>query len=331
MEWRKGLAWFVFSICAAISICALAIRAQVAAQTPAIQIEAYALPEKVRQGVGDLAAESDVLVLGEMHGTQEVPAVAVALLEPLAKLGYGALALEIPASEREALTNWALGKSKTIPRFFAEPWADGRANVQALALIRTALSPPYSWKLICFDMSEEDAAEFNKEADPKDAKGDVAADDGVAGFVQRDAMMAKHFAKQRTEFGDKTKVLAICGGMHARTSKGRTAGDAEKRAMEASMNKYWPCFAAALAVNHPEWQVRSVHVVPHGGSFFAVMSVEGKDEPLEGKVHPVRSKRRLAEAEAHASTDAPWNWELNLPRATPATFLATPKMPMESR
>src|SRR6478752_3482379 len=127
---RAVMTWF------AVLACSAAL-----AQTPPIRIDPYALPEKVRQSLSELAAESDVLMLGEMHGTQEVSGVAAALLEPLAKLGYGALALGIPANEREGLANWAVGKTQLIPRFFEQPWPDGRASIQALALIRTALSP----------------------------------------------------------------------------------------------------------------------------------------------------------------------------------------------
>jgi hypothetical protein len=298
------------------------------AQTPLIQIDPYALPEKVRQSLGDLAADADVLVLGETHGTQEVPAIAAALLEPLTKLGYGALALEIPSSDREALTNWALGKTQSIPQFFAQPWPDGRGNIQALALIRTALSPPYSWKLICFDLSEEDAADFALPAEQKPNQAEPPQpDDGAREFVKRDAAMAAHLAKQRSGIADDRKVLAVCGDMHARTAKSRPAVDAKNKPADDFMNKLWPCFAAQLAMNRPSWRVRSVRVVPHSGGFFAMMSVEGEPDPTEGKVHPIRSTKRLDEAEAHPLTDAPYDWQLDLPRATPATFLTTPGFP----
>ena len=58
-----------------------------------------------------------------------------------------------------------------------------------------------------------------------------------------------------------------------------------------------------------------------------MMGVEGKETPTGGKVHKIRPTRQLDEAEAHPLQDAFWNWELNLPRATPATFLATPSLP----
>ena len=62
-----------------------------------------------------------------------------------------------------------------------------------------------------------------------------------------------------------------------------------------------------------------------------MMSIDGKDEPLEGKVHPIRSNKRLNEAELRPLTDAAWNWQLDLPKATPVTFLATPSIPTENK
>jgi hypothetical protein len=318
MALRQTLTWFCF-----VSVCATAL-----AETPLIQIEPYALPDKEQQSLGELAAETDVLILGEMHGMQEVPAVAVALLEPLTKLGYGALALEIPASDRDALTNWAIGKTVTIPEFFAHPWPDGRANIQVLVLIRAALSPSHNWKLMCFDMSEEDAADFVPQPDQNEKQNDSdRLDDGIALFVKRDAKMASHLSRQRSVLAGNSKVLAICGGMHARTAQAREAGDAKEKTSDASMNKFWPSFAAQLATSHPNWRVHSINVVPHSGGFFAMMSVEGEPDPTSGKVHPIRSSKRLDAAELRPLSGAAWDWQLDLPRATPATFLATPSIP----
>src|SRR5690348_5124253 len=123
-------------------------------------LEPYPLPSKARQALVELAGKSDILILGEIHGAHETPAIAVALLEPLAKQGYRALALEIPSDQQGALSDWATGKTETIPSFFSDPFADGRGNIQTLSLIRIALSPPFGWRLLCFDESwdELDAA-----------------------------------------------------------------------------------------------------------------------------------------------------------------------------
>ena len=63
----------------------------------------YELPTDVKKQLLDLAARSDFLLLGEMHGTQEVPRLVLGLLDDLASLGYGGLGLEMPRGEQDAL------------------------------------------------------------------------------------------------------------------------------------------------------------------------------------------------------------------------------------
>jgi hypothetical protein len=287
-----------------VLVCLILLCSTANAQPPIPQsLDPYPLPAKVLADLDKLAAQSDVLILGEIHGTQEVPSVAAALLAPLTKHGYGVLALEIPSDQQRPLTDWATGKSQTVPSFFSKPIADGRGNIQTLALIRTALS--LRWQLACFDQSWDLAGPV---------KPNPSGDDLIALSVERDVSMAKNLAKARK--GD-DRVLAICGGLHARTLKRQVPEDADD-----TLRKLWPSFAASLAANNPTWKVRSVSVVAHSGGFFAMVS-EG-DEPPVAKVHMIRSKRQLKEAEAHALRDSSWDWELNLPKATPATFLATP-------
>ena len=67
--------------------------AQQADRVPALK--PYALPAKMQGALEGLANESDVLILGELHGTQEVATVSAALLDPLSRLGYGVLALSL--------------------------------------------------------------------------------------------------------------------------------------------------------------------------------------------------------------------------------------------
>src|SRR5262245_33497743 len=93
---------------------ALAVTLLAAAGLPAQQVPKvapYPLPPKAREALLTVAAASDVLILGETHGTQEVPAVAAALLDPLSKLGYGVLALEMPSDQQQPLTDWVAGKA----------------------------------------------------------------------------------------------------------------------------------------------------------------------------------------------------------------------------
>jgi hypothetical protein len=190
-----------------------------------------------------------------------------------------------------------------VPSFFAKPLADGRGNIQTLALIRTALS--LRWQLICFDQSWDLL---------KPEKPNPSFDDRIALSVQRDVSMAKNLAKAR---------------------KGGCQGPCDLRwaaCPNAQPFKQGECgrpVAEALAIvcrfvggQQIDMEVRSVNVIAHSGGFFAMVS-EG-DKPPVARVQTIRSKRQLTEAEAHALHDNSWDCELNLPKATPATFLATP-------
>lgn len=282
-------------------------------QLSPLPLKPYPLPPGAQHSINELAAQNDVLILGEIHGTQEVPAVAAALLPPLTKLGYGVLALEVPADQQGPLTDWATGRTTTVPSFFAKPWEDGRGSTEALNLIRTALSPPFRWKLICFDITMDDmaqqTAEMNRDAKQR-AQGKSASilDSGriIAVSLRRDAMMASTLTKQIQQLAlqHQPKVLTICGNLHARTEN-RPKPDRPWAA-------FWPSFAAVLQSNHPTWHVGSVNVSPHSGGFFN-----------GGKVNAVKG-RPLDNAEVHPTPKGDWNLNLELPRATPATFLSTP-------
>ncbi len=289
------------------------------AQLSAQPLTPYPLPASVLRTVQELAAQSDVLVLGEIHGTQEVPSVAAALLAPLAKLGFQALALEVPAEQRAALTAWASGETTKVPSFFAHPWEDGRGSAEALSLIRTALSPPYRWKLICFDGK---IAELNLAAD-ESAQGDSASlseqDRTVALSMRRDALMAANLTDQLQQLAPQAKVLAICGGLHARTANHRAPGD--------PFAAMWPSFAAVLKNDHAAGRVRSVNVAAYSGGFFAMIA-PADGGPPRGGVHAIRAQCKLDEAEAHLTPAGDWDLELGLPHATPATYLATPSGPV---
>ena len=112
------------------------------------ELKPYPLPAAVQKSIEELASKSDVLILAEIHGTQEMPRLEATLLEPLSKLGYGVLALEVLSDEQAALLDWAAGKTNDLPLMYTTESADGRGSLQMLSLIRLALSPRYGWKLI---------------------------------------------------------------------------------------------------------------------------------------------------------------------------------------
>jgi hypothetical protein len=273
------------------------------------ELKPYPLPAGIERSVTELAAQSDVLLLGETHGTQEVPAVGKALLAPLTKLGYNVLALEVPSDLRAPLTDWATGKTPILPGFYAKPNGDGRGNLQTLALIRTALSPPFRWKLICFDETEAaELREIEQLKHKEDTKSQEKLEsslqaDAIEFWQRRDATMASNLATQRQQLAPTAKVLGICGNLHART--------ANHSAADGPLSGLWPSFAAALKSNHADWRVGSINVQPHRGGFFNGGKVNAfGGTPLD---------RIVTDSER----DADWSMELGLPLATPATFFGT--------
>ncbi|HWB13258.1 MAG TPA: hypothetical protein VG826_28790 [Pirellulales bacterium] len=297
----------------------LTLVSAVAHAQPAIpSLEPYALPPKAKEALCELASKSDVLILGEIHGTQEVPALALALLQALTEQGYGALALEIPSDQQKPLSDWAMGMTETIPSFFTEPVPDGRSNIQTLSLIRTALSPPFGWRLICFDESWEGPGEAPVAKEP-------AAEDPVAAWMQRDAKMAANLVAERSRLAPGIKVLAICGNFHARTLKPTPAENGSENQADDQVSKLWPSFAARLRSDLTDRRVSSVNVMPHSGGYFAMTATD--DGKTSVGVQTIRGTPRFQEAQAHPLENQWWDWELDLPRATPATFLTPPKDP----
>jgi hypothetical protein len=266
------------------------------------------LPAAVREFLIKLGSDCDILLLGETHGTQEVPAVVAAMLPDLTQSGFRVLALEIPHDQQASLIAWGKGEAGAVPPFFARPGPDGRGNEQVLALMRRALRPPFEWKLICFDDTEEKLVQQVTARLPKDAKGSLAEraaqltpDDITALGIARDAEMAKHFAAERKLSAMNDKVLVICGNIHARTANNATEG--------SPITALWPSFAAVLKQDQPQWKLRSIHVQAFGGEYFN-----------GGKMNKF-AERPLDKIEVRATPGGDWDCQLNLPNATAATFI----------
>jgi hypothetical protein len=199
-------------------------------------IAPYDLPADVKKQLLELAADSDLLLLGEMHGTQEVPRLVLGLLDDLALLGYGVLGLEIPAGQREPLIDWAAGKSEPPPFFGPQDFQDGRGNVQALSLVHQSVSSPRTWGVLCFD------TDFFLE-------GETGAD--------RDRHMAENLLEQWQEQNAGQKVLAVCGNFHS-----RLVAPAKPDAGP------WPSFGYCVKQMRPELRVNAVNIVFQRGGFF---------------------------------------------------------------
>ena len=199
-------------------------------------IASYDLPPTVKAELLTLASQSDLLLLGETHGTQEVPRLVLGLLDNLAALGYSGLGLEIPHGERAALAAWIEG-GEVIPTFFGtKEFQDGRGNQQALSLTQQAASRPQPWKLLCFD------ADFLREGEA---------------WVDRDRHMAENLIALWQKECAGQKVVAVCGNYHSRLI-----------APEQPDFGFWPSFGANVQLLRPELTVSAVDIRFHGGRFF---------------------------------------------------------------
>lgn len=200
---------------------------------PLDAINPYSLPDAVRERLLALAALSDVLLLGETHGTQEVPRLALGLLPYLAQIDYGALALEAPSDQRDQFVEWAAGGDAPPPFFGPSDFRDGRGNTQMLSLLRQASSA--GWHLLCFDVAFMQPEET---------------------WFDRDKRMAGNLLEQWEGECPKKKVLGICGNYHSRLTPPNEQTD------------LWPSFAHSVQQARHDLAVNSVNIIFHGGEFF---------------------------------------------------------------
>jgi hypothetical protein len=210
----------------------------------------------------ELASESDLLVFGECHGTQEVPRLILGLLDELSTRGYRGIALEIPHDQRQQLADWATGAADEPPALFGPAeFRCGRGNVQVLSLLQQALSPRVGWDVLCFDMGP---------------------DQPFADWTGRDACMAQSLVQQWRAFGLDKRLLAVCGNLHSRLA--RTPG----------FEDCWPPFAFNVQQLLPTATVLSVDVVFHAGSFFngEIRPFRPGSAPLQGDAE-IRPDDRL--------------------------------------
>jgi hypothetical protein len=269
-------------------------------------LEPFPLPPEARARIENLAASSDVLILGEVHGTREVPGLVAGLLAPLNARGYRVLALEAPNHVQALLLAWARGETDRVPDFFANPNGDGRANVQLLELVRTAVSTPFRWQVVCFDDSEAILEKKYHTLIQKKRTGDAdfspfMADDAISLWREGDAAMASNLLREAKSLKSTDRILAICGDLHART---------KHDAKDPMFSKFWPSFAGMVKQGQPAWRVSSVGIEFSSGAYFN-----------EGKVQTIR-RRSIEHAEVRSAGQTGWDLVLSLPKASPATFLS---------
>ena len=138
--------------------------------------------------VEELAAPGRTLILGEMHGTRELPEAAGAIACDASRRGPVVLGLELPV---EALSQ--PGQSA----YWREAFPDGRSSEAMAALV-------------------ERVATWRREGRPLEV---LAFDGNETATESRDTVMAATIARRRAERPDATFVL-LMGNLHARKQVG---------------------------------------------------------------------------------------------------------------
>jgi len=269
------------------------------------------LPPAASAQIENLAASSDILILGEIHGTQEVPELVASLLDPLTKMGYHRLALEVPSNYQASLLKWLRGETERIPDFFTHPNGDGRGNAQLLTLARIAASPRFQWQIICFDESElvhqkEGQSGIQKKQAGKADAPKLTDEDMLVYWRERDATMASNVLNEAKSLKATNRILAICGNIHARTTNDMR---------QPMLSGLWPSFAGILKQRLPARHINSVNIEFYSGAYFNNGKVQTfPKRPLE---HPV----------VPSAGQIGWDLVLGLPMARPATLLGPIQMP----
>jgi hypothetical protein len=253
-----------------------------------MNVAAHPLSAEVEQNVLDVAARSHLLLIGELHGTREVPTLVAGLLPKLCELGYGGLGLEVPRDQRDLLLAWADGQTDRPPPFYSQPSRDGRGSREMLELAKSARA--LGLELLCFDQTAEQPTHV---------------------WSDRDRWMAYNLLDEWTQACDGTRVVAMCGSMHARLVPEAGLGRALRKAVSGGQ-QMWPSLAGWIRQQQPALVANAVDVRFGGGAYFNMGERSIYSRPGS------QTHARVSPAEP-AYTLALW-----LPRATPATFLIEP-------
>ena len=247
------------------------------------EITPYLLPAQVKSELLALAAQADLLILGEMHGVQEVSRLVLGLLPDLEPLGYRGLSMEIPCELSGPIVDWVQGRTAD-PTFFFAPRTegDGRESVQAVSLFRQMLARETGWNLLCFDSG---SYQPNGRWD------------------ERDARMAGNLAEQWEQRCPGRKVIAVCGNYHSRLSPGVHAPP-----------ECWPAFAAQFVQAQPQRKVVTIKLMFNAGAF------HNFGNKLMHTVLDMPQGTPSTISEFRPSEDGTHTIDLHLPFATPVTF-----------
>ena len=182
-----------------------------------------------------------VLVLGEMHGTNEFADLAEKLLCQLIKTqSLVILGVELPHGEQARINAYLAsdGGSKSLQLltdsdFWNDKWQDGRRSQAVFSLIEHVRRMRLSGAPVMVDAFDSQASDLPE----------PLIKDGVLVPEARDAFMAHHIELRVRQYPE-AKYFALTGSVHA--SKQRGAGakwNAGKEPMALRLNERVPVFS----------------------------------------------------------------------------------------
>lgn len=229
------------------------------------------------------AGQRRIMVIGEMHGTREIPALAVSLLDAYAREGPVRLGLELPSAQQVAIDAWISGGDREAARaamMAADTgWSrppqenDGRRNAEILGLldrVRAAKADGADIEVLAFDVPG--------------APGDAAARDERMALRLREAYATDPAARW----------IVVTGNVHAMKFKPDACPQCQKP-MTAYLSDL-PLF--------------SVNVHARKGAFHAC--------PTDRPCGPTAVAGGIGSSGPVTDTRTPFDYLLVLPEFTPA-------------
>jgi len=168
---------------------------------PAVPPAAASCGPEVR-GAGAVLRPGGFLILGELHGTREVPSLVGRLVCQAVGLGAPVrLGLELPAAEQKRLDGYLASNGGPAAReallageFWHQPFQSGKGSAAMMELIEQVRR---------LAQAEEDVRLFCFDSPPPD----------------RERRLADNLVKARAEWPRAT-VIVLTGNVHSRTTKG---------------------------------------------------------------------------------------------------------------
>lgn len=265
------------------AMAALLVANLLAEASPAPGGQGDAVLEAAAATLRDAAGDRRIVVVGEFHGTREIPLLASHMVEGWAHEGPVRVGLELPSSLQPVMEAWINGGDRAAARaqmrIIDPAWTrapdqqDGRRNLDVLDLLdrlRTMRAAGRDVGVFAFDIV--------------DASGGAAA---------RDLAMAHRFRAAHAALPD-ARWIIVTGNVHAMKF----------------VPDYCPQCQESMTKHLADLRPFSVEVSAAAGAFHACMS----NDPCG----PVPSRDRPARAGPFSDEDTPFDYRVVLPRFTPA-------------